>query len=605
MCPWKKWAASAAVMLSASCWAGEVRWVEVRSPHFSVVTDAGEKRGREVALRFEQMRAVFGALLVKAKVSQPVPLQIIAFRSTKELRQFAPLWKGKPTEVSGLFEASTDRDYIMVDLSVEDPWEVVFHEYGHELLNANTAANSPLWFDEGFAGYFSTIQIDGKKVSVGLPPKEARILASSGLMTTRDLFQVGHGSRVYNESGDHRSVFYMQSWLVVHWLIHSKRLDKIVEYVAALEEGATVETAMQKAFGIDGAAFDREIRQYWSNGRMQYYVIASPEGIESSGYVVTALAEHQPEAILADVHLHSIDYRQQGFREAQDVLAADAKNEIALRAVGYYYLLTKNYEQAGEYFRKAAKEDSKDSRTHYLAAMLLNREGGDALESGKAQEMSEHLERAIALDPEYADAYYLLAFARVSAGDKAGAIAASRRAVELNPRNPDYRMNLAQMCAISQQWEAALAVLRTLEKSDDPAVVERAEDFKVHVEAMREYAQKGARVEGFSRRTETTAPVGLPPAEADAAAVPPMPKAKEVRFTRGKLVSVDCTAKPGAVLMVTTALRTWKLTVADTGQLVLVGAKKFACNWANKEVGVNFRETAAGEGTVVSLEVQE
>ena len=48
--------------------AGEPQWVEVRSPNFSVVTDAGEKRGREVAMRFEQMRAVFGALMTKANV---------------------------------------------------------------------------------------------------------------------------------------------------------------------------------------------------------------------------------------------------------------------------------------------------------------------------------------------------------------------------------------------------------------------------------------------------------------------------------------------------------------------------------------------------------
>ena len=33
--------------------AGEPQWLEVRSPNFSVVTDAGEKRGREVAMRFE------------------------------------------------------------------------------------------------------------------------------------------------------------------------------------------------------------------------------------------------------------------------------------------------------------------------------------------------------------------------------------------------------------------------------------------------------------------------------------------------------------------------------------------------------------------------
>ena len=80
-------------------YAGDAEWMEVRSPHFSVVTDTSEKRGREVALRFEQMRAVFGALLTQAKVNLPVPLQVVAFRDTKEMKRHVPLWKGKPAQV--------------------------------------------------------------------------------------------------------------------------------------------------------------------------------------------------------------------------------------------------------------------------------------------------------------------------------------------------------------------------------------------------------------------------------------------------------------------------------------------------------------------------
>src|ERR1700756_5223651 len=73
------WAVIFEALSTAS--AGEVQWVEVRSPNFSVVTDAGERRGREVAMRFEQMRAVFGTLMTKAKVTLAVPLQIVAFRN--------------------------------------------------------------------------------------------------------------------------------------------------------------------------------------------------------------------------------------------------------------------------------------------------------------------------------------------------------------------------------------------------------------------------------------------------------------------------------------------------------------------------------------------
>ncbi len=596
---------AASVLLPGVLWGSEARWVELQSPHFSVITDAGEKRGREVALRFEQMRAVFGGLLVKAKVSQSVPLEIIAFRSTKELRQFAPLWNGKPTEVSGLFAAASDRDYIMVDLSVEDPWEVVFHEYGHQLLNSNTTVGSPLWFDEGFAGYFSTIKMEGKKASVGQIPREAAVLLQSGLMKTRDLFEVGHHSRVYNENGDHRSVFYMQSWLVVHWLYDTKQIPKVADYIAALADGATVDDAVQKAFGMDTARFDKEIRQYLASNRMGYYTLPTPEGIESTGYSVTPLKELETKAILADVHLHSEDYREQAFQEAQEVLAADPNNEIALRATGYYYMLKHDYEKAGEYFSQAATENSKDSRTHYLAAMLLNREsGGTEVELSKAQEMKAHLERAIALDPEYADAYYLLAFARVSSEDKKGAIEAARRAVELNPRNPDYRMNLAQMYAFSQQWDSAVAVLRTLAKSNDQQVVARAAQFQSQVETMKQYAQQGAGIEVFSRRTRSLETAESESSSTEEQQPTPIASGRAVRFTRGKLVSVDCSAAPSALLVVTTALKSWKLKVANTGQLVLIGAKSFACDWSNRNVAVNFRETGTGEGTVVSLEVK-
>ncbi len=99
----------AAILILAFCpvgFAGEPQWVEIHSPNFSVVTDAGEKRGREVAMRFEQMRAVFGALMTKANVNLPIPLQIVAFRNTKEMRQVAPLFNGSPRRSPACFKAA-------------------------------------------------------------------------------------------------------------------------------------------------------------------------------------------------------------------------------------------------------------------------------------------------------------------------------------------------------------------------------------------------------------------------------------------------------------------------------------------------------------------
>src|SRR6202051_5242679 len=68
----------------------EPKWIEVHTAHFSVITDAGDKRGREVALRMEQMRNVFGQLLLKDKLKMPVPVTVIALKSDKQYGMVAP-----------------------------------------------------------------------------------------------------------------------------------------------------------------------------------------------------------------------------------------------------------------------------------------------------------------------------------------------------------------------------------------------------------------------------------------------------------------------------------------------------------------------------------
>src|SRR5260221_12490332 len=68
----------------------EPKWIEVHTAHFSVLTDAGDKRGRGVALRMEQMRAIFGQLLLKDKLKMPEPITVIALKSAKRSGTDAP-----------------------------------------------------------------------------------------------------------------------------------------------------------------------------------------------------------------------------------------------------------------------------------------------------------------------------------------------------------------------------------------------------------------------------------------------------------------------------------------------------------------------------------
>src|SRR3989440_3113336 len=107
----------------------QVQWVEVKSPHFSVLTDGGEKRGREVSLQFEQMRSVLAQLFLQDKISASAALRVIAMQSEKQGSQFAPMYQGKPVKIVGFYLHSTDEDFILVDLGAPNRWETVFHEY--------------------------------------------------------------------------------------------------------------------------------------------------------------------------------------------------------------------------------------------------------------------------------------------------------------------------------------------------------------------------------------------------------------------------------------------------------------------------------------------
>jgi tetratricopeptide (TPR) repeat protein len=478
--------------LALSAFAGEPEWVEVRSPHFSVVTDAGEKRGREVALRFEQMRIAFGTLLAKARVNLPVPLQIVAFRNTRELNHYVPLWKGKPIQATGLFEGNDDRSFIMLDMSVDDPWQVVFHEYAHQLLNGNTSAEFQPWFDEGFAEFYSTIKVNGKETDVGLPSQtDLDILHHMAWMKVADLFRVRNNSSIYNESGDHRTMFYAESWLVVHYLFDKMLTPKLETYFElVVNKGLPAEDAIQQAFGISSTDFDRALREYFLSDRYAYNKLPVPAGVESDVYTATPLGSNDAKVVMADMHLHSPYYQDKAATEFEDVLKAQPSNPAALRGLGYAYLVKHDFQQAGEYFARAVEHDSEDPRALYYSALLVEKEGGPGRDGEDLAVIQKRLEKSIALNPEFADAYNLLAFADASQGKPDEALRMMAKAATLNPRNVRYSYNLAQMYMMNHKYDEATALLGPLMRSSDPGVAGQAAQLQLQVESAKHVANE-------------------------------------------------------------------------------------------------------------------
>jgi tetratricopeptide (TPR) repeat protein len=603
-----------AFLLSSPSLAGEPQWVEVRSPHFSVVTDAGEKRGREVAMRFEQMRAVFGALLTKANVSLPIPLQIVAFRNSKEMRQVTPLFNGKPVQDAGFFQPGSDRCFIVLDMSVEDPWTVVFHEYAHQLLNGNIQGSIDPWFAEGFAEYFSSIEVDSKQARVGkIPHDEYVILQQTGMMRISDLFKVQPNSSTYNENGDHRTIFYAESAMLMHYIYDNQLLAKAASYFTLRDRHVPVEEAIQQAFGVSPQQFDKNLRSYAASGRYKYFPIANPPGIASDTYTTSPVTPVNVSAVIADIHLHTLDHQEQAVAEFQEILKSDPNNGAACRGLGYAYLQRQDFAHAAEYFDRAARLDSRDPRVHYYNALLMTQRNGFG-SSADASEIARESEISITLDPTFADSYALLAFAQSTLGDSTRALATMQKAVTLNPQNQAYVFNLANLYYANHQPGQTISLLQSLQVTGNLGLATQVAQLLASARQLQEVPKNGFTNSGppiamrqAARIQEATIKDGSASQNADGNTAQSgivTLHSRPAKYIHGTLTHSDCSAPPSALLTVVSQKNTWKLKVPDRHHLTLIGADEFSCSWTNQKVAVNYLEDTNGDTSVILLEIQ-
>src|SRR5262245_50049064 len=79
--------------------AGGPRWVEVRSPHFTVYSDAGEKEAGRVARQFERFQVALATVWPKARLDPGIPILVFAARNESSLKELLPeFWEKKETQ---------------------------------------------------------------------------------------------------------------------------------------------------------------------------------------------------------------------------------------------------------------------------------------------------------------------------------------------------------------------------------------------------------------------------------------------------------------------------------------------------------------------------
>jgi Flp pilus assembly protein TadD len=400
--------------------------------------------------------------------------------------------------------------------------------------------------------------------------------------------------------------------MVVHYIYdHNLLRNTTIYFDLIYNKKVPVEDAIQQAFGMSPAQFDKVLRQYVAGGESKYYAVPTPPDIAARGYTVAPLSPADSGAILADIHLHSPDYREKAIQEFQEILNSEPNNAAALRGLGYAYLHKRQFAEAADYFHRAVQLNSQDPRVHYYSAMLMNQQGGFA-DRSKLPEMIKELETAIALDPTFADPYSMLGFAQGFNGDMAKAVANMHKAISLSPRNESYQFNLAQLYMNGRKPDLAVPLLQALAMSPNPGIAFRANQALASAQMMKQMLDRNARNAPFEASGPAHVRVApneddddddATPDQAPASTTTPS-NAGPVKFMKGTLTSVDCSAPPAAVLNVVSGSTSWKIKVADTNHVVLLGEDSFSCSWSKRKVALNFVETGAGEGRAISVELQ-
>ncbi len=118
------------------------------------------------------------------------------------------------------------------------------------------------------------------------------------------------------------------------------------------------------------------------------------------------------------------------------ILELEPQNDLAYYRLGQIFYLRHEYERALERARVALSRKEFEPTYYMLEAMCLER-----LERGA--EVATAYERLLSL-VDYADAYLALGRLELQRGDTAKAVAQLRRAVALEPQDPEMRLALAE-----------------------------------------------------------------------------------------------------------------------------------------------------------------
>jgi tetratricopeptide (TPR) repeat protein len=292
-------------------------------------------------------------------------------------------------------------------------------------------------------------------------------LHEHSLIPIQTLVEVGFDSPYYHDP-NMIYTFYAESWALVHYLMfqdarHGTHL--LPEYAQQVTQGGDPLKAFVKIFGST-KHMDNILTPYIS--RMTYTALRYPitEKLSSKNFAVRPLSvveadSDQAEFLLTEYgRVRATKLLDRALKEDPQSAKANALMSFLLRQEG-------ESGKAAEQAQKAIQLDPNDYRGYLYAAIAIQ---DDHLSAARTAEVERDLTRALALKPDLAVADDMLAKVEMNQPGKLDqALAWASRAVQADPENNDYLIDMEMILLKQDHLAAAVAIeMRMLGRAGTP-----------------------------------------------------------------------------------------------------------------------------------------
>lgn len=434
------------------------QWIEVKSPHFTITSDAGKGSTATLAWQLEQVRSEVAAMWPWAQVDLNKPLVIFALKDEQSLKMLAPkFWEKKGNGVSSVWVSGADRAYIAIRTDVQmdaqrhvNPYATSYFAY-FSLILQQSVGRLPPWFARGLSGVMSNTVIDDKKIMLGPPaPWYLNTLHEGGRASLPDLVKATNASPLLR--GDNLLMFDAQSWALVHYLMfadsgaHWANLGK---YSALVAGGADPDVAFRETIGRP-EDLETPVRVYMDRSLYSYRVIDLDASVAREKFATTTLTPADAASRRALFHV-AMQRPVEARAAIEDARKAGGSPDAEL-AEGMLLDREDKDDAARAALTKATDGGTTNPYAYYRLATLTWRADAD---KATLEQLQALLRKAISLNTRYAAAYDFFASVSSQLGAP-DASALALRAISLEPGDAHHRLTAARLLAREKKYDEAL-----------------------------------------------------------------------------------------------------------------------------------------------------